>query len=85
MEYYSAIKRDKFELVELRWMNQEPVAQSEVIQKEKDKYHTYMESRKIVQMNLFAGQEYRCRHREELVGTAGEVEGRMIWENITEI
>ena len=77
MEYYSAIKRDKFELVELKWMNKEPVAQSEVIQKEKDKYHTYMESRKIVQMNLFAGQEYRCRHREELVGTAREVEGRM--------
>ena len=55
IEYYSAIKRDKFELVELRWMNQEPVVQSEVIQKEKDKYHTYMESRKMVQMNLFAG------------------------------
>jgi len=27
MEYYSAIKRNEFELVELRWMNLEPVKQ----------------------------------------------------------
>ena len=34
MEYYSAIKRNEFESVELRWMNLEPVTQSEVSQKE---------------------------------------------------
>lgn len=33
------IKRNKFESVELRWMNLEPVTQSEVNQKEKNKYH----------------------------------------------
>ena len=38
-------------------MNQEPIVQSEVVQQEKDKYHTYMKSRKMVQMNLFSGQE----------------------------
>ena len=38
MEYYSAIKRNAFELV-LRWMNLELIIQSEVSQKEKDKYH----------------------------------------------
>ena len=27
MEYYSAIKRNEFESVELRWMNLEPVKQ----------------------------------------------------------
>ena len=32
------IKRNKFESVELRWMNLEPVPQSEVNQKEKNKY-----------------------------------------------
>ena len=37
MEYYSAIKRNAFELV-LRWMNLELIIQSEVSQKEKDKY-----------------------------------------------
>ena len=39
MEYCSAIKRIKFESGVLRWMNLEPITQSEVSQKEKDKYH----------------------------------------------
>ena len=38
MGYYSAIKRNKFESVELRWMNLDSVIQSEVNQKEKNKY-----------------------------------------------
>ena len=42
MEYYSAIKRNAFESVLRRWMNLEPVIQSEVSQKEKDKYHILM-------------------------------------------
>ena len=39
MEYYSAIKRNAFESVLMRWMNIEPIIHSEVSQKEKDKYH----------------------------------------------
>ena len=42
MEYYSAIKRNTFESVLMRWMNLEPIIQSEVSQKEKDKYHILM-------------------------------------------
>ena len=38
MEYYSAIKRNAFESVLMRWMNLETVIQREVSQKEKDKY-----------------------------------------------
>ena len=38
MEFYSAIIRDTFELVLMRWMNLEPIIPSEVSQKEKDKY-----------------------------------------------
>ena len=38
MEYYSAIKRNKIELFVLRWMDLESVLQSEVSQKEKNKY-----------------------------------------------
>ena len=38
MEYYSAIKRNTFESVLMKWMNLEPITQSEVSQKEKDKY-----------------------------------------------
>ena len=38
MKYYSAIKRNAFEPVLMRWMNLEPIIQSEVSQKEKEKY-----------------------------------------------
>ena len=38
MEYYSAIKRNKIELFVVRWMDLESVIQSEVCQKEKNKY-----------------------------------------------
>ena len=33
------IKRNAFESILMRWMNLEPITQSEVSQKEKDKYH----------------------------------------------
>ena len=36
---HSAIKRNAFESVLMRWMNLEPIRQREVSQKEKDKYH----------------------------------------------
>ena len=39
MEYYSAIKRSTFDSVLMRWINLESIRQSEVSQKEKDKYH----------------------------------------------
>ena len=45
MEYYSAIKRNKFESVVVRQMNLQPLVQSKVSQKGKNKYrillHTY--------------------------------------------
>ena len=38
MEYYSAIKKNTFESVLMRWMNLEPIIQSEVTKKEKDRH-----------------------------------------------
>ena len=38
MEYYSAIQKNKFESVLMKWMNLEPIIQSEVSQKEKHQY-----------------------------------------------
>ena len=38
MEYYSAIKKNPFESVLMRWMKLEPIIQSEVSQKDKDQY-----------------------------------------------
>mgnify|MGYP006996715693 CR=1 FL=1 len=42
MEYYSVIKSNIFESVLMRWMNLEPIIQSEVSQNEKVKYHILM-------------------------------------------
>ena len=47
MEYYSAIKRDAFESFLMRWMNLEPIIESEVSQKEKGKHfysNTYIQN-----------------------------------------
>ena len=38
MEYYSAIKKNTFESVLMRWMKLKPIIQSEVSQKEKHQY-----------------------------------------------
>ena len=42
MEYYSAIKKNSFESVLMRWMKLEPINQSEVSQKDKDQYSILM-------------------------------------------
>ena len=54
------IKKNTFESVLMRWMNLETLIQSEVSQKEEDKYHILthiMESRKIVLMILYRAAE----------------------------
>ena len=38
MEYYSPMKKNTFESALMRWINLEPIIQSEVSQKEKDEY-----------------------------------------------
>ena len=42
IEYYSAIKKNAFESVLMRWMKLEPITQSEVSQKVKDQYSILM-------------------------------------------
>ena len=48
MEYYSALKRNTSESVLMRQMNLEPIIQSEVSQKEKDKCHILMHIYSII-------------------------------------
>ena len=40
MEYYSAIKKNAFESILMRWMKLERIIQNEVSQKEKHQYNT---------------------------------------------
>ena len=62
MEYYSAIKRSEIELFVVRWIDLGTVIQSEVSQKEKNKYHMLTHiygilKKKKVLKKLGAGQE----------------------------
>ena len=60
MEYYSAIKRKEIGPFVETWMDIETVIQSEVSQKEKNKYCILTHicgTRKMVQMNQFAEQK----------------------------
>ena len=42
MQYYSTIKKNTFESLLIRWMNLEPIIQTEVSQKEKHQYSIIM-------------------------------------------
>ena len=67
VEYYSAIKRNTFESVIMKWLNLEPIIQSEVSQKEKGKFCILMHIYRIWKMvlkSLFPGQQWRNRNRE---------------------
>ena len=64
MEYYSAIKVHTLESVLMRQMNLEPIIQNEVRKRKAIIMyeHIYMETRKMVLINLYAGQQWRQRH-----------------------
>ena len=68
MEYYSAIKRNTFESVLMRWMSLEPIIQCEVSQKEKDEYsiltHVW-NLEECYQRNYLQGSN-RDRYREQI-------------------
>ena len=85
MEYYSAIKKNTFESVLMRWMKLEPIVQSEVSQKEKHQYsiltHIYMEFRKMVTMTLYVRQQKRHRCKVQSFGLCGRRQG---WDHLKE-
>ena len=59
----------------MRSMNLAPVTQREISQKNISYINIYMKSRKTVLMNLFAGQQWRPRHREQTYGHGRGEEG----------
>ena len=88
MEYYSAIKRNTFESVLMRWMNLESIIQSEVSQKEKNKYriltHIYGMQKDGTDESI-CREQWRCRHREQTCGPGvGEGEDEMNGESSME-
>ena len=80
MEYYSAIEKNAFESVLMRWMKLEPIIQSEVSQKEKHQW-IYMEFRKMVTTTLYVRQQKRHRCKEQSFGLCGRKRG---WDDLRE-
>ena len=84
MEYYSAIKKNTFESVLMRWMELEPIIQSDISQKEKFQYsilmYIYMQFRKMVTITLYVREQKRHKCVEQS-WTLWEREGGMILEN----
>ena len=67
MEYYSAMKKNRIMPFVATWMDLEIIILSEQSQTEKDTYicyHLYVESKKIIQINLYAKQKQTHRHRK---------------------
>ena len=58
-EILLSIKRNGFESVELRWMNLEQVIPNKISQRKRNNIYQclYMESRKVILMTIFVGQE----------------------------
>ena len=83
--HYSAIKKNSFESVLMRWIKLEPIIQSEVSQKDKHQYsilmHIYMEFRKMVMITLYARQKKRHRCIEQTFGLYGKRRG---WDDLRE-
>ena len=80
MEYYSDIKRKTFGSVLMRWMNLEPLIQSEVSQKEKDKYHILTRIKGIWKDDMCAGRQRRHTLKEQIFGLSG----RSGWDDLRE-
>ena len=82
--YYSAIKKNSFELVLMRWMKLEPIIQSEVSQKDKDQYsiltHTYGIWKDDNDNPICKTEKENQMYRTEF-WTLGEGEGGIFQEN----
>ena len=57
MEYYTAIKKNTFESVLMRWMKLEPIIPSEVSQKEKHQYSIYGDCSHEIKRRLLLGRK----------------------------
>ena len=87
MEYYSAIKKNSFDSVLMRWMKLEPIIESEVSQKDKYQYSTLTHIygiQKDVNDNPICKSERDTDVQNRLLDSVGEGEGGMFQENIIE-
>ena len=86
MEYYSVIKRNAFESVLMRWINLEPIIQSEVSQKEKYSIltHIYRIQKNGTEEIIYRATIEKQTQRIDLwtwgEGGGGEMYGGVTWK-----
>ena len=86
-DYYSAIKKNTFESILVRWIKLESITQSEVSQKEKQQYSILTHIHGIYKDgndDPILRQQKRHRCKEETFGLCGRRRGGMIWEHSIE-
>ena len=78
MEYFSSMKKNEIMPFTATWMDLKNIILSEVNQREKADiiYYLYVESDKLIQMNLFTKQKQTPRHRKQTYGYQSRKEGR---------
>ena len=85
MEYYSAIKKNTFESVLIRWIKLEPIIQSEVSQKDKHQYsivtHIYGIYKDGNDNPICKTEKKRHRCTEQTFGLYGRRRG---WDDLRE-
>ena len=69
MEYYSAIKKNSFESVLMRWMKLAPIIQSEVSQKDRESAYSFEESEGI-SVSSIPGKNFPDRKQPEQIPKA---------------
>ena len=79
----STIKRNAFESVLMRWMNPERIMQSEISQKEKDKYRIYTESGKLYWRVYLQGSSGEIDIENRLMDMGRGVERVSCMERVT--
>ena len=82
-EYYSAIEKNAFESVLMKWMKLEPIIQSKVIQKEKHQYSILMHIR-LWRWPYMRDSKRNTDVKNRLLDSVGEGKGEMIWEDSIE-
>ena len=87
MEYYSAIKKNAFESVLMRWVKLEPIIQSEVRQKEKCQYSTltYIWNLERWWWPYMWDGKRDTDVKNSLLVSVGEGKHGMIWEGSVEM